>query len=229
MILTKKLFFHFTLLLTLVTPFNFLPLLSISGLQAQAATTSAKTLNLNIKNLDKKIVKMAMTAYNKAAAKGKIKQNVITIIDYSKPSTEKRMWVIDLTKQKVLYNLHVAHGKNSGANKSTKFSNASGSKASSLGVFITAETYQGKNGYSLRLDGLEKGVNDKARQRAVVIHGANYANASFIKRAGRLGRSWGCPAIAKKISKPVINTIKNGSLVFAYYPDSKWLRSSQYI
>jgi hypothetical protein len=139
------------------------------------------------------------------------------------------MWVIDLKKQKVLYNMHVSHGKNSGEVRSTKFSNVSGSHASSLGVFVTGETYTGKNGYSLRIDGLEKGVNDKARARAIVVHGADYATAAFVKRYGYLGRSHACPAIPQEISRPVINTIKNGSLIFAYYPDRSWLRSSPYV
>ena len=144
------------------------------------------------------------------------KNNLLTIIDFNLPSTEKRMYVLDLSKKEVLYVTHVAHGRNSGGNYATSFSNKNGSYQSSLGFYRTAETYNGGNGYSLRLDGLEKGINDLARPRAVVIHGADYANEEFIKSTGRLGRSFGCPALPQELNKPIINTIKDGSLIFIY-------------
>lgn len=144
------------------------------------------------------------------------KNNLLTIIDFNLPSTEKRMYVLDLSKKEVLYVTHVAHGRNSGGNYATSFSNKSGSYQSSLGFYRTAETYNGGNGYSLRLDGLEEGINDLARPRAVVIHGADYANEEFIKSTGRLGRSFGCPALPQELNKPIINTIKDGSLIFIY-------------
>ncbi len=144
------------------------------------------------------------------------KNNLLTIIDFNLPSTEKRMYVLDLSKKEVLYVTHVAHGRNSGGNIATSFSNKNGSYQSSLGFYRTAETYNGGNGYSLRLDGLEKGINDLARPRAVVIHGADYCNEDFIKSTGRLGRSYGCPALPQELNKPIINTIKDGSLIFIY-------------
>lgn len=144
------------------------------------------------------------------------KNNLLTIIDFNLPSTEKRMYVLDLSKKEVLYVTHVAHGRNSGSNYATSFSNKNGSYQSSLGFYRTAETYNGSNGYSLRLDGLEKGINDLARPRAVVIHGADYCNEGFIKSTGRLGRSFGCPALPQELNKPIINTIKDGSLIFIY-------------
>ncbi len=144
------------------------------------------------------------------------KNNLLTIIDFNLPSTEKRMYVLDLSKKEVLYVSHVAHGRNSGGNFATSFSNKNGSYQSSLGFYRTAETYNGGNGYSLRLDGLEKGINDLARPRAVVIHGADYCNENFIKSTGRLGRSFGCPALPQELNKPIINTIKDGSLIFIY-------------
>ena len=144
------------------------------------------------------------------------KNNLLTIIDFNLPSTEKRMYVLDLSKKEVLYVTHVAHGRNSGGNFATSFSNKNGSYQSSLGFYRTAETYNGGNGYSLRLDGLEKGINDLARPRAVVIHGADYCNEDFIKSTGRLGRSYGCPALPQELNKPIINTIKDGSLIFIY-------------
>ncbi|MFA6400260.1 MAG: murein L,D-transpeptidase catalytic domain family protein [Salinivirgaceae bacterium] len=144
------------------------------------------------------------------------KKNLLTIIDYSKPSNEKRFLVIDLVHKKLLYHCLVAHGKNTGENSATNFSNQSNSLKSCLGFFITAETYSGENGYSLRLDGLEKDINSNARARDIVIHGADYVSEQFIKNYGRLGRSWGCPALPIKVSKQIIDTISGGSCLFIY-------------
>lgn len=155
-------------------------------------------------------------------------KNILTIIDFSKPSTEKRFFVVDLQKKKVLYASLVAHGKNSGDNFATNFSNSPKSLCSSLGFYVTAETYMGKHGYSLKLDGMEKGINDKARERAVVVHGADYVNNDFAKVHGRLGRSWGCPALPTNISKEVIETIANGSCLFIYANDSSYKQNSRF-
>lgn len=157
----------------------------------------------------------------KSAYSGYKKLNInnnplLTIIDFNLPSTDKRMYILDLSKKEVLYVTYVAHGRNSGGNYATSFSNKSGSHKSSLGFYRTAETYDGGNGYSLRLDGLEKGINDLARPRAVVIHGADYCSKEFIKSTGRLGRSFGCPALPHELNKPIINTIKDGSILFIY-------------
>ena len=169
---------------------------------------------MNLDNLiDFKTFESAYSGYKKL---NKNNNSLLTIIDFNLPSTKKRMYVLDLAKKEVLYVTHVAHGRNSGENFATSFSNRSGSYQSSLGFFRTAETYNGGNGYSLRLDGLEKGINDKARPRAVVIHGADYCSEDFIRSTGRLGRSFGCPALPQELNKPIINTIKDGSLLFIY-------------
>lgn len=153
-------------------------------------------------------------------------EEIVTIIDFSKPSTEKRLFILDLKKQELLYHTLVAHGKNTGANLATKFSNVKGSNQSSLGLYRTAESYHGKHGYSLRLDGLEKGFNDNARSRAVVMHSAAYVSESFIKKHGRLGRSWGCPALPVELSKEIIDLIKGGSCLYIYADDKLYLENS---
>lgn len=138
------------------------------------------------------------------------------MIDFTKPSTEKRFCVIDMQQKQVLFETYVSHGKNSGGNYATSFSNQPGSFKSSLGLFRTGETYYGKNGYSLVLEGLEKGINDKAKERAIVIHGASYADPALIPAQGRLGRSLGCPALPPVVSQKVIDTIKEGMLLYIY-------------
>lgn len=157
--------------------------------------------------------RQAVEGYSRIEQKNK---PFLTLIDFTKPSTEKRLFVFDMEKKQLLYSSFVAHGRNSGENYATSFSNKQGSYKSSLGFYLTGDTYQGKNGYSLILDGLEEGVNDKARERAIVMHGAAYANPAVIASAGRLGRSLGCPALPQAVTKPIINTIKGGSVLFIY-------------
>jgi hypothetical protein len=157
------------------------------------------------------------------------KKNIITIVDFSKPSTEKRFFVIDLQNKKLLYRCFVAHGKNSGENYAKNFSNQQSSLESCLGFFLTAETYNGKHGYSLRLDGLEKNINDNSRAREIVIHGADYVSQEFIDKYGRLGRSWGCPALPNEIAKAVIDIISNGSCLFIYGNDKYYMENSKLI
>jgi hypothetical protein len=154
-------------------------------------------------------------------------KKIITIIDFSKLSTQERFFVIDLENKLILYKSLVAHGKNSGENIAESFSNDSKSLKSCLGFFLTAETYTGKHGYSLKLDGLEPGINDNARQRAIVIHGADYVSASFAQQHGRLGRSWGCPALPTDRSKEIIDKISQGSCLFIYGNDPKYLKNSK--
>ena len=167
--------------------------------------------------------RQAVQGYNKIEQK---KKPVLTLIDFTKPSTEKRLFVFDMKERKLLYSSVVAHGKNSGENYATSFSNAVGSYKSSLGFYLTGSTYRGKNGYSLLLDGLEKGINDRARERAIVVHGAAYADPSVIRAGGRLGRSFGCPAVPQKISRPLIDTIKGGSVMYIYAATPEYLAQS---
>ncbi len=152
-----------------------------------------------------------------------INKEIITIIDYTKPSTEERLFIINLEKRELLYKTLVAHGKNTGLNLAVDFSNLGSSLKSSPGFYATAETYQGKHGYSLRLDGLEQGINDNARKRAIVIHGADYVSKSFIKMHKRLGRSWGCPAVPTQLSKEIIDSIKGGSCLYIHVNDEEYI------
>lgn len=179
-------------------------------------------------NLKQSALKSALHAYQIANAKHLVKKPMLTVIDYSLPSSKQRMWVFDLRKQQLLLNTFVAHGQNSGMNVPNHFSNRPSSKSSSLGTYITKDTYSGHNGVSLNLQGLERGFNDNALSRRVVIHGAWYMEPSFIHSTGRAGRSWGCPAVAKSIAPKLINCIKGGSVVFAYYPDSTYLNRSNF-
>ncbi len=175
------------------------------------------------------VLQQALRAFESAWKQGDTRKTVITVIDYSLPSSQKRLWVIDLASNRLLFHEYVAHGSGSGGNTATQFSNRNNSHQSNIGLMKTAETYYGKHGYSLRLDGLEAGWNDNARSRAIVIHGADYVSESFIASNGRLGRSWGCPAVRPEITRQLIDAIKGGSLVFGYYPDSRWLNGSRYL
>jgi hypothetical protein len=153
----------------------------------------------------------------------------LAVIDYSRPSTEPRLWVFDLDKHTLLFREVVAHGQGTGENMAHAFSNSDGSHQSSLGLFRTADTYVGHNGYSLRMQGLEPGTNDAAMARAIVMHGAPYVNVHMAQQKGRLGRSWGCPAIRPEVARQVIDSLKNGQMIFAYYPDSNWLAHSPFL
>ncbi len=179
-------------------------------------------------DLDRKVLELAVTAVHCADSAGYDGRPVLTVIDYSLPSTAPRLWVFDLERRALLFHELVAHGKNTGANMATDFSNRRGSKQSSLGLFLTAGTYHGKNGYSLKLHGLEEGVNHLALERTIVLHGAWYVSEEFADRHGRLGRSWGCPAVPSDAAKELIDTIKDGTYLFIYYPDADWLSSSKF-
>jgi len=150
----------------------------------------------------------------------------LAVIDYSLPSTQPRLWVFDVQQGRLLFQELVAHGRNTGERLAERFSNVEGSKMSSLGLYQTTETYYGSNGYSLRLRGLDPGFNDNALTRAIVMHGAPYVSEAIAERVGRIGRSWGCPAVRQEVARTVIDTLKGGALLFAYYPDRKWLRES---
>lgn len=150
----------------------------------------------------------------------------LAVIDYSLPSTSPRLWVFDVDRGRLLFQELVAHGRNTGEQLATRFSNVEGSKMSSLGLFQAVDTYYGNNGYSLRLRGLDAGFNDHALSRAIVMHGAPYVSEAIAERLGRLGRSWGCPAVRQEVAHVMIDTLKGGALLFAYYPDRKWLKES---
>jgi hypothetical protein len=185
-------------------------------------------------NLRPQVLELAFTAYAEGLEDGLITRERLTIIDYSLASFEERLWVIDMETATVLFEEIVAHGmgspRGSGGDMETAkgFSNLNGSKKSSLGLFVTAETYQGQHGYTLRLDGLEEGVNDNARERLIVIHSAHYVTDD---RADDhlVGRSWGCPVVRPEISRLLIDAIKGGSALWIYYPDDEWLEESEFL
>lgn len=156
-------------------------------------------------------------------------KEIISICDFSLPSTENRLWIIDLKAKKVLFNTYVAHGEGSGDNYANSFSNRFDSHQSSLGFYVTGETYKGEHGTSLRLEGMDQGFNDAAFDRGIVVHGAAYVCDKFVGNNQRLGRSWGCPAVPAKLSLPVINTIKEGTCMFIYYPDSRYQATAYWL
>ncbi len=171
----------------------------------------------------------AFEGYEQLKLQGKVENEVLTIVDFSLSSSEERMWVIDMTTKVVLLQTLVAHGRNSGNDIANSFSNKSESYQSSLGFYLTGEVYQGKHGMSLRLDGQEYGINDNARDRAVVIHGADYVSESFVKANGRLGRSQGCPAVSYKVHKELIQLIKDKSVLFIYHPSRNYVAKSKLV
>lgn len=170
-----------------------------------------------------------MLGYYKLLEEGEIENEILTIVDFSLSSAKKRMWIMDMATNKVLFHTYVTHGKNTGGEMATKFSNTVNSLQSSLGFFVTAETYYGRNGLSLFIDGMEEGFNSNARERYVVIHGSDYATPEFIERIGRLGRSYGCPAVPRKLTQEIIDTIKEGSCLFISHPNKNYLQNSKYL
>ena len=157
------------------------------------------------------------------------RNHIVTLIDYSQPANQKRLWVFDLQTQQVLFHTYVSHGINSGALVTQRFSNRYNSKASSMGVYLTQKTYQGREGLTLKLQGLDVGFNDNAENRAIVMHGGWYMEEPFIQKYGRSGRSWGCPALPLSISSDIINTIKDHALLIIYYPDKTWFSRSKFL
>jgi len=197
-----------------------------AGSAFDAATWDAVALGA----VDRDVFSLALQAAAAAVERGDATNpGTLTVIDFSRPSTARRMWVYDLRARALLFEEFVAHGRGSGANFATEFSNVPESNRSSLGLYRTGEAYIGKHGYSLRLDGLERGINNRARDRAIVVHGADYVNAATARAQGRLGRSLGCPAVRPEISRPLIEAVKDGGLLFAYYPDQSWLNGSTYL
>ncbi len=187
-------------------------------------------IGLDNYDLSFEVFKYGMIGYANLQQEGKLNnKNLLSIIDFSKPSTKKRFYTIDLDELQVTYYTYVSHGKNTGEDLAKSFSNTVHSNQSSLGFYVTGETYIGSKGYSLKLDGAEHGYNDKIRERAVVIHDAEYVSEYWIKQYGRLGRSQGCPALPKSISKDIINTIKDRTTIFAYFNDQTYLSESRYL
>ncbi|MGL4316257.1 MAG: murein L,D-transpeptidase catalytic domain family protein [Pseudomonas sp.] len=204
--------------------------LLFAGLAQAAPLADVQTLQRLAPDANPAALSLALTAYN-CASRGLSapKGHLLTLIDYSRPSREKRLWVFDLAARKLLFKEWVAHGKNSGADVPTTFSNRPNSYQSSLGLFHTGQTYSGKHGRSLRLLGLEPGFNDNSEARAIVMHAAAYADPGVVAGLGRLGRSQGCPAVRPAIAGALIETLQRGSYLFAYYPQPQWLEQSRYL
>lgn len=172
---------------------------------------------------------LALRAYRCARARGEVAQPTLALIDYSLPSSERRLWLIDAESGQILRNELVAHGRGSGDLFADHFSNEPDSHQSSLGLFVGRGTYVGEHGLSLRLEGLEPGINDQARSRAIVMHGAWYVSEAHVARWGRLGRSLGCPALAPEVTAPVIERLRDGAAIFVYAADSQWQQRSAYL
>lgn len=184
--------------------------------------------NLTDSGLSKSIFNLAIKGLIKLDATGKLQNpTIVTIADYSQSSNNKRLYVIDLKNKKLLFNTYVAHGRNTGSEFAKNFSNQEGSLKSSLGFYITLNPVIGLHtGFSLLLDGVEKGINYHAGIRAIIIHGAEYVTENFIRKYGRLGRSQGCPALPPEMNKPIIESIKGGTCLFIYNPDNKYIQNS---
>ena len=201
---------------------------------SQVGAAEPEAILRQASNLRPEVLELALEAYEQAEEGGFVRREVLTIIDYEIPSFQQRLWVIDMKVGRVLYQEWVAHGmgkpRGSGGTmeEALSFSNDMGTLKSSLGLFITAETYYGRHGYSLKLDGLEEGVNDNARERLIVLHGAQYVSEN--RADDRLiGRSWGCPAVRPGISNILIDAIKGGSVMWIYYPHEEWLEESEFL
>lgn len=198
---------------------------------ARATMMSAlATVDVAVTGLAPDVLNLAVDAVSCAVNAGDIETpRTLTVIDYSLPSTAPRLWVFDVASGRMLFKELVAHGRNTGDNMATSFSDTLNSRQSSLGLFVTRNTYVGSNGYSLRMAGLEPGFNGNALDRAIVMHGAPYVDAAMAKKQGRLGRSWGCPALREAVARDVIDTIRGGGVIFSYYPDDAWLKRSRFL
>jgi L,D-transpeptidase-like protein len=199
---------------------------AISPIGAPLAMAASQ---FDVRHLRKDVLQLALNATSCAVEDGTVgRPQTLTVIDYSRASTRPRFWVLDLVTREVLFEELVAHGSGSGDNFATRFSNDPDSHQSSLGLFLAEDAYTGKNGYSLRLRGLEPS-NDRAIERAIVIHGASYVSHQSAAALGRLGRSWGCPALRPGVAAEIIDRVKGGGLIFAYYPDKLWLEHSPFL
>lgn len=224
------------LLLFSITVISWKPTSAIKKNEISAKTFGAKeyfaqyvaniyaTANLQQSGMDVAVFQKAITGYLNLKLANKLapNSNIITVVDFSKSSREKRMWIIDVLNKSVLLNTWVAHGQGSGDDRASHFSNNNDSHQSSLGFYLASEVYMGKHGRSLKLDGLDAGINSAARARGIVIHAADYVCQNTINQIGRLGRSFGCPAVSPEVSDQVINTIKGGSMLFINGNDSNY-------
>jgi len=220
----KTIFYLFFLLIPVVNNARVIGIVSGEAVNEDvyAAVSLADT------GLTRDVFDMAIKGLNKLNTEGKLQNpNIVTIADYSQSSNKKRLYVIDLKDRKLLFNTYVAHGRNTGDEYARSFSNEEGSLKSSLGFYITENPIVGSHtGYALLINGVEKGFNDHAIKRAIIIHAADYATENFIKKYGRLGRSLGCPALPPDMNKPIIESIKGGTCLFIYNPDNKYICSS---
>ena len=215
--------------ITVISLWACLPAAASGEVRVEPQTILDRTINLR-----PEVLELALEAYEQAEGGGHVRRPILTIIDYELPSYQQRLWVIDMVTGRLLHQEWVAHGmgkpRGSGGNmeEALSFSNEKGTLKSSLGLFITAETYYGRHGYSLKLDGLEEGVNDNARERLIVLHSAHYVSED--RADDRLiGRSWGCPAVRPGIAKILIDAIKEGSVLWVYYPHEEWLEESDFL
>ncbi len=191
------------------------------------ATAVYDSLELDMAGLKREAFVLAVKGWEKLKNDGKLRnESVLAIVDFSQSSNKKRLYVLDMENYKMLFNTLVAHGRNSGREWATRFSNKVSSYQSSPGFYVTGQTYQGSNGYSLRLAGMEKGINDKAMKRAIVMHGAPYVSESFINAQGYLGRSQGCPAVPARVAKSIINTLKDGTCLYIHVPGQTYISKS---
>ncbi|AMB84617.1 hypothetical protein AWM79_04550 [Pseudomonas agarici] len=211
----------------------FIMTLAVSGGSVLAASKAKSTLYGSLAHaapeLNPLVLKSALSAMQCAINQGHGQSERLAVIDYSQPSTARRLWIFDLRQKTLVLRDLVAHGQKSGENFATQFSNRLGSYQSSLGLFRTQESYEGSHGYSLRMDGLEPGFNDRARDRDIVIHAADYVSPLWSQREGRIGRSQGCPAVRPQVARQVVDKLKDGQFMFSWYPDRHWLKSSPYL
>ncbi len=203
---------------------------AVAGSESSSLNVMYDSLHLSSVGLSQQAFDYAIKGYTYLKNQGKLQnQRILSIIDFTKPSSQKRLYILDVTNFKLLFNTYVAHGQNTGQEYASKFSNKAESFQSSLGFYVTTGTYMGKNGFSMQLDGVEKGFNDQADERAIVMHGAPYVSEDFIRQRGYLGRSHGCPAVPQPLNKPIIEKIKNGSCLFIYSNNKTYLSRSRII
>lgn len=220
----KIIFYLFFLLIPVVNNARVAEINSAKALNGEIYAS----VNLSEIGLSRDVFDLAIKGLKKLDTEGKLNNpNIVTIADYSQSSNKKRLYVIDLKNRKLLFNTYVAHGRNTGDEYARSFSNVEGSFKTSLGFYITEQPIVGSHtGFSLLIEGVEKGINDLAVKRAIIIHAAEYATENFIKKYGRLGRSYGCPSVPPELNKPIINAIKGGSCLFLYNPDKDYISKS---